>query len=622
MLPNVDNENLEISFSVASAEPYRRFDEKKEIFYYERLSISEDAINFSRLNGGASILKNHDPDHTLGVVKVAWIEDGKVCVRAAFRKNDPDAVATFRDAADGRLPNVSIGYIPDTIVPVHENGLEFRDVTHWTPFEVSVAVGVPADATVGFYRSLTCNHNTSKGKAMADPDTNPAPKKEQENPCEKCEHKDCKLKMQQEAEHAEGEEEKQKEGEQPPAKPAKPAPEETKNPEDPEEKKDDERDEAETRSMKPRIVPTAHIRSLNIPKGNKTMPESKYSLVRAIQSLVRSKVDASYERDISDELSARSGIFMNDNSIMVSFRDLSASDRGLIYRNLSVKERRDLMFREGEFTGAEGVGAGMIGTDHRPDLFIETMKTRMGVKGATVLSGLVGNINIPTQTGDVTVGIGAMNSSSSKTKPTVGNTVLSPKKFSAYVDIGEDLIAQGNPDAVAFVFDGLNAQLARLVDLTIMNGNADPAIAGVDGTTGVQTMVIPNMASITWKNILAMYGKVADYEIEDGDLSWVTKGTTKADLMGISKDSGSGRFLVEDDKMNGFDVNVCGGLTSNDLYLGVWKNVIVGNWGGLELKIDDKSGMKNGTITVLARLYADIAITKPASFVKRVASAS
>ena len=614
--PNPDLDNLEITFTAASGEPYERFDDKKRQSYFERLVIMPEAVNLTRLNGGASILKNHNPDCILGTIVKAWIEDEKLAIRARFRKNDPEAVAIFHDIVDGTLPNVSIGYQPDTVVPVRENGVNFRDLTRWTAFEVSVAVGVPADPTVGFYRSMSVNSNqgakmSTKNQTEEDPSVKPVPP---------------------EADPENDPENKQDPPEQPAA--ADPSdqsdPEDQKDPEaepDPEEQPDPEKAEKEERQraaeLRQKAIKTEKIRSLNILKERKSiMPENKYSLVRAIQSLVRSKVDASYERDISDELAGRAGIFMNDNSIMVSFRDLSASDRGLMYRNLTVKERRDLMFREGEFTGAEGVGAGMIGTDHRADLFIETLKTRMGVKGATILTGLVGNVSIPTQTGDVTVGIGAMNSTSSKTKPTVGNTVLSPKKFSAYVDIGEDLIAQGNPDAIAFVFNGLKSQLARLVDLSALTGNADPAIAGVDGTTGVQTMVIPNLNSITWKNVLDMYGKVADYEIDNGDLSWVTKGTTKAHLMGVSKDAGSGRFLVEDDKMNSFDVNVCGGLTADDLYLGVWKNVIIGNWGGLEILIDDKSGIKNGTITVLARLYADIAITKPASFVKRVASAS
>lgn len=585
--PNPDPENLEITFTAASGEPYERFDDKKRQSYFERLVITPEAVNLTRLNGGASILKNHNPDIILGTIVSAWIEDDKLAIRARFRKNDPEAVTIFNDIVDGTLPNVSIGYRPDTVVPVQENGVNFRDLTRWTPFEVSVAVGVPADPTVGFYRSMSVNSNQgapmpAKSEAQPEP---AAEEKENRNP-ENAEPETAPA----EPAAPESDPSDQSDPSETPAEPEKPAEPE----EDPEVKQNRQR----AAELRQKAISPEKIRSLNIPKERiNTMPENKYSLVRAFQSLINPKIDASFERSVSDELASRSGLFVNNSSIMLSFRD-------------------------GEFNGGAGVGAGMIGTDHRADLFIQSLRTRMGVKNATVLTGLVGNVDIPTQTGAVTVGIGAMNSTSSKTKPTVGSTVLTPKKFSAYVDVGEDLIAQGNPDAIAFVIDDLQAQLARKLDLSILTGNADPEILGVDGTTGVQTKVIANMASITWNDILDMYGKVADYEIEDGDLAWIAKGVTKANFMGVSKDAGSGRFLVEDDKMNGFPVNVCGGLTANDLYLGVWKNVVIGNWGGLEIKIDDKTGIKSGTITVLARLYADIAITNPASFVKRVASGS
>lgn len=590
MNPNPDPENLEITFTAASGEPYERFDDKKRQSYFERLVITPEAVNLTRLNGGASILKNHNPDIILGTIVSAWIEDGKLAIRARFRKNDPEAVTIFNDIVDGTLPNVSIGYRPDTVVPVRENGVNFRDLTRWTPFEVSVAVGVPADPTVGFYRSMSVNSNqgaTMPAKSEAQPEP-PAEEKENQNP-ENAEPETAP------AEPAAPESDPSDQSDPSETPPDPPEPEKPAEPEEDPEVKQNRQRAAELRQ---KAISPEKIRSLNIPKERiNTMPENKYSLVRAFQSLINPKIDASFERSVSDELASRSGLYPSANSIMLSFRD-------------------------GEFNGGAGVGAGMIGTDHRADLFIQSLRTRMGVKNATVLTGLVGNVDIPTQTGAVTVGIGAMNSTSSKTKPTVGSTVLTPKKFSAYVDVGEDLIAQGNPDAIAFVIDDLQAQLARKLDLSILTGNADPEILGVDGTTGVQTKVIANMGSITWNDILDMYGKVADYEIEDGDLAWIAKGVTKANFMGISKDAGSGRFLVEDDKMNGFPVNVCGGLTANDLYLGVWKNVVIGNWGGLEIKIDDKTGIKSGTITVLARLYADIAITNPASFVKRVASAS
>ncbi|MBR6481297.1 MAG: HK97 family phage prohead protease, partial [Thermoguttaceae bacterium] len=168
--PAPDMETREITFTAASGEPYQRCDWNTGKPYYERLVVTDDACSLERLNGGASILKNHDPDRILGTIEKAWIEDGKVCVRARFRKNDPDADAVFRDIVDGTLKNVSIGYEISVSEPTVENGVEFCDVTRWSIFEVSVAVGVPADPTVGFYRNY---QPTTQGERMMARDTDP-----------------------------------------------------------------------------------------------------------------------------------------------------------------------------------------------------------------------------------------------------------------------------------------------------------------------------------------------------------------------------------------------------------------------------------------------------------------
>lgn len=607
--PAVDLENLEITFTAASGEPYRRYDEETDRAYYECLVLTDDAVDLTRLNGGASILKNHDPDRILGTIVKAWIEDGKLVVRARFRKNDPEAVAAFRDIVDGTLKNVSIGYSVTALERRRDGDIEYRDVVRWQVFEVSVAVGVPADPTVGFYRSITNKEGEQMAKRNCDSgdDDQTLEQREGEEP-------------EKETAAAETEEtpaDSATEGTpEPPQGEGEAAPEagDGEDGEDAEDREEDAAEaegedaegsaEAETRNraaaaeLRNKATVPGKIKSLNINKGIHIMSETKkYSLHRAVQSLLNHRVDAKLERERSDEMTRAIGTSDSDKSIMLSFR-------------------------EGEFINADGNGAGLVGTDHRGDLFIHMLRTRMGVKNATVLSGLVGNVDIPTQTGTVDVGISALNATAGTTKPTVGSTVLSPKKFSAAVTVGEDLIAQGNPDAIDFVIGELQAQIARKLDLAILTGCVSPAIAGLDGTTGVQTVTIANMASITWADVLKMYGKVADFEVEEGDLAWVTKGSVKAAMMGISKDAGSGRFLVEEGKMNGYDVNVCGGLTGDPLYLGVWKNVVIGQWGGLQIRVDDISGIKEGSVTIVGKLLADIAITNPNGFVKRVASGS
>lgn len=561
MTPDADLENLEITFTAASGEPYKRYDEEKEEFYYERLVITDEAVDLNRLNNGASILKNHDPDHILGTITRAWIEDGKVAVRARFCKNSPEARQIFRDIVDGTMKNVSIGYFPKTVVPTIEDGINYRDLTRWEAFEVSVAVGIPADPTVGFYRSI------NKEKSMNEDElkNNETVAEDGENkndtpPCADCPHNQT-----------------------------------AKNAEETEKKNDQAAavTDEQVRAAVRQIIGDAggSVRSFNIPKKSST--PQKYSLARAFQSLLDPSV-GKYEREVSNELMSRAGMTANSRSgIMLSFRD---------------------------FTGAEGSGNGLIGTDHRADLFVRMLRTRMGVKKATVISGLTGNADIPVQTAMDEAGIGAINSAASDVDLTVDGLVLSPKKFSGSVKIGEDLLAQGNPDAIAIVIDELQAQIARKLDCAILTGSASPKISGLNGTTGVNTVTVEDMNNITWRDVTAMYGKVADYEIEDGDLEWVMKGATKATLMGISKDAGSGRYLLEDNKMVGFNTNICGKLSLDDLYLGVWKNVIIGQWGGLQVKIDDVTGIKEGSVTIVAKLLADVVITNPAAFVKRVSA--
>lgn len=560
---DADLENFEITFTAASGEPYKRWDEEKEEFYYERLVITDEAVDLNRLNNGASILKNHDPDHILGTITRAWIEDGKVVVRARFCKNSPEAQQIFRDIVDGTMKNVSIGYFPKTVVPTIEDGINYRDLTRWEAFEVSVAVGVPADPTVGFYRSISKKENKMNEDELKKNEVDTAAEEEKNKNTPPC--ADCL--RNQTVQNAEKTEQKNEQ--------AAVATDE------------------QVRAAVRQLIGDAggSVRSFNTPKKSST--PQKYSLTRAFQSLLDPKV-GQYEREVSDGLMRAAGMTANSRSgIMLSFRD---------------------------FTGAEGSGKGLIGTDHRADLFVRMLRTRMGVKKATVISGLTGNADIPVQTAMDEAGIGAINSAASDVDLTVDGLVLSPKKFSGSVKIGEDLLAQGNPDAIAIVIDELQAQIARKLDCAILTGSASPKISGLNGTTGVNTVTVEDMNNITWRDVTAMYGKVADYEIEDGDLEWVMKGATKATLMGISKDAGSGRYLLEDNKMVGFNTNICGKLSLDDLYLGVWKNVIIGQWGGLQVKIDDVTGIKEGSVTIVAKLLADVVITNPAAFVKRVSA--
>lgn len=579
----MNDENLEISFPVASSEPFPRFSLRHKTEYLERLVIDETAIDLTRLNSGASVLRNHDPDHVLGTVNRAWIEDGRLWANIRFRKNDEEAGNIYRDIVDGTLRNVSIGYEQNEVVFSRENGVLYGDVTRWTPMEVSVAVGVPADPTVGFYRSI----NITKRKEIL---------MEEEN----------KKNIDENAET-----EKKSE--------ATPEPEKK---EDAGEKEKQER-ACEIRSLAeiagcPELANDAirrgvtleafrselknTIRSFNTPGKAKKM-EKTYSIANALRSLLTGK-GGEFEREISDEIYRRAGLRPNEEmgSIMIPFsRDTFPDSTG--------------------FDSAANVGAALVSTENRPEMFVDYIRNKMGVKNATFLTGLRNNITIPTQTGTGSVGwVADLNTDVGATKPTTGNISLTPKKLGAYVPTGKDLLVQGNPDAVNLVIRDLMALIAQKLSITMLKGNgASPAITGLATAAGVQTVTIDDVTNATWQDMLK-FGACVEGLAYTGKLEFIMSASDKQTFKGISKDTGSGRFLCENNQIDGYDVAVDGNLASGEIFFGDFSNIIVGQWGGLEIMIDPYKYARSGGVEVIASLIADIAVRNPQTFVKRVAA--
>lgn len=117
--------------------------------YIEELSMDSAAIRLERLNGGASLLNNHqsrDLLNILGVVERAWVEggEGRAVVRFSSRA---DVQPIFEDVASGVIRNVSVGYMVHTYEEsgAPEGELRTFRAVDWEPMELSL-VGIPADA--------------------------------------------------------------------------------------------------------------------------------------------------------------------------------------------------------------------------------------------------------------------------------------------------------------------------------------------------------------------------------------------------------------------------------------------------------------------------------------------
>ncbi len=147
-----DSREVELSF--ASESPVQRYDWDTGGFYMEVLDHgSSKSADFSRLNNGGALLRDHNRTTQPGVIvkgtaKIDVDKKSRCMVkfsRSALGEEE------FQDVKDGIRTLVSVGYqVGKEISRENVAGVETRRF-EWMPYEVST-VSIPADTTVGVGR--------------------------------------------------------------------------------------------------------------------------------------------------------------------------------------------------------------------------------------------------------------------------------------------------------------------------------------------------------------------------------------------------------------------------------------------------------------------------------------
>lgn len=156
---------IEVVWSTGA--PVRRRDWEGE--YLEQLDMGADAVDLTRLNGGAPVLNSHDAwdlDGVLGVVERAWLDKGEG--RATLRFSEREKVAPIiADVRDGIIRNISVGYdVTEWQEGKTKEGVRIKRAARWQPAEISL-VPIPADASAQVRAAETpAGDGTSKPTSM------------------------------------------------------------------------------------------------------------------------------------------------------------------------------------------------------------------------------------------------------------------------------------------------------------------------------------------------------------------------------------------------------------------------------------------------------------------------
>jgi HK97 family phage major capsid protein len=569
----VNKDERRVQIAMSSEKPVARS------FGMEVLDHDPSSIDVSFLNSGrAPLLLDHDPEKQIGIIEEVRIDGSARVMRATVRFGKGGlATEVFNDVVDGIRQNISVGYQVNKMVREDGgDGTVFR-VNKWTPIEASI-VSLPADSSVGVGRSIEIISTPIQEIKMSEVN-----------------HDEMRSAIV---------------------------------------KQNAEIIETGARLNKRDIAEKAIARGLSLEQfrgeliesfgstalGNGThevglnkRERSSYSLMRAINAQARQDwSEAGFERELSDEIGKRVG----------------RTARGFYVPSDMAWSKRDVISGTATSTSKGGY---MIGTDQRGDLFIDALRDTLVTAGlgATMLTGLQGNVAIPKLATKTTVAFVAETSAPTEGAPVFGQLTMQPRTVAGYVDISRRMIIQSDPSVEMVLRNDIINQIAAKIDDVAIKGGGSNEPTGILGTSGIGAVAIgTNGGAPTWAMVNNIQRAVDIANANTGALSYLTNPKVTAKLRTTAKQSSGveGNFILgELNTLLGYGIastnlvpsTLTKGTTTatcSALLYGNFNELVIGMWSGVDIVVDTASLSTAGGLRLAFFQDVDVGVRHAESF--------
>lgn len=577
----IDTEARTATLAFASETPYERY------WGVEILDVSSKSMRMGRLKSGAPLLVDHEQKDIVGVVEQVSIGADRVARAVVRFGKSARAEEVFQDVVDGIRQNVSVGYLIHKAQLIEtKDGVESYRVTDWEPLEVSI-VGVPADHTVGVGRSRQPDASppiTKEDRTMSEVVT---PVAGAAAPVVQVAERNHAAEITKIAATVPGG-----------AEMAMKAIQEGKTAEQ------FQSDVIKALTTKP--VPTADI-------GLTAKEAKRWSILKVARALANPEEakHAGFERECSDAVGAKmgraaAGFFMP-----------------------AEVQKRDLV------VGTPTAGGNLVATDLLMGSFIEMLRNAMVLDrlGTRFLTGLVGNVAIPKQTGGATIYWVAENTAPTESQQAIGQVTMSPKTAGGFTDIGRTLMLQTSLDVENFVMTDLARSLGLGIQQAAINGSgASNQPSGL--LTRITASVIggTNGLAPTWQHMIDLETAVAVANADVGNMAYLTNAKVRGKLKSTQKFSGTNGMPIWADgntPINGYQAAVTNGVPSNltkgtssgvcsAIIFGNFADLMIGMWGTTDLIRDPYANSTSGGVRIVALQDVDVNVRNTESFATMV----
>lgn len=349
----------------------------------------------------------------------------------------------------------------------------------------------------------------------------------------------------------------------------------------------------------------AIVQAGNLGDGQFEERAREFSITKAISAKLGDDVDASFEREMSQEVARRSGR---------KFQGIAVPDE------VFFAEKRTLL--------AGSSAAELIPNVHRADLFIDRLRASLitGRLGATVLDNLVGDVDIPRQTGSSAAQWVAEDGSLTETDASVDDVQLRPKTVGAMTSFSRRTMINAAPSVEQLVRRDLSAVIANAIDNKAMLGDGTGNTpTGIVNVTGVNSI---SLATLTWAGVLGFAAEIDGADALLGSLGWAMNAAaakTFRSTLKVSGDAGAGYLMASAGSMADYPVATSSALpgaydattpVAGTVIFGDWSSLLVGYWSGTDILVNpfETTAYAKGRVMVRIMRDCDVQVRHAESF--------
>lgn len=295
----------------------------------------------------------------------------------------------------------------------------------------------------------------------------------------------------------------------------------------------------------------------------------------------------------------------------------------------------DWMVHSRANVGTFSAGGALVGTELLAGSFIDLLRNQSALlqSGITTLTGLTGNVDIPRKTAasqhywvgeDVDV---------TPSDATFGLISSTPKTIGVRVPVSRRALIQTTPDIDTLIRSDMAESLALGLDSSGLYGSGSSGQPlGLNNVTGIGSVTLGGGASQVypaslgggthdsgdWTDYIQLLGACLAANVTPTNFRYIMNATTMVGGMITLRASAAGADYIINDAGNigRYPAQMSNQVQTNDVFAGVFSDLILATWSGLDIVVDPYSQSAKGQVLYTVMQDIDWVCRRAASFAR------